>query len=752
MAKRKGMGIILIPLAACLSIVLFPYIGWSAADLNYQLIIEHPGSGEAIIRMTVSNLSSDIFEVEEHGTQDFYINVLSLSARDAEGTDLAVEHFPDSGTCNTYFGSCADLWRIHCAGNSRIIIEYVVRPGVKHKKYDWPVGLIGPDFAMFSGERVFLVPKPEAGSFDSVHVSFVLPPGWAACTPWPQEGDKYNPFLAVDYTSQKTLDGLCLSTLAFGQFEYSMYMAGSTEVRVAAYSSWSTEIKNHLVQSSRQIFEYLTSVWGASVGDIYLAIWAPTTEDGKRIGGGEWFNSRGDCVYIYSDGSFYVDWHEFAHQVFHRWGGFGTWDLAGEGWFIEGPDVFYEWKIGTRFPLTGHYGNMEEEIGQYYEQYLEEYVYAGLDAPVAVREHDGSNYPTDYFIRYYKAAMVNFLIAKEIVRLTNGQYTFNNLLQSLLRKYQEHQISDWYSETVRAELGILTGTDWIQFFDDYVYGTVALPMEWAFGDDDGDGLSNANEIGWDKNPLKKDSHGSVTAGDLDGNGRSDLAGATFSGQVYYSLDLSNWSYLAGSMLNLTCGDFNGDGGADLAGISTTGEIFYTLDLTTWRSVPGRLSQLTAGDFNGDGREDLAGVTTDGQIFYTLDLSNWLLIAGKLSWLAAGDLDGDGRDDLIGITADGQIFHTTDLASWQYMSGSLSQLACGDLNGDGRDDVVGVTSTEEIYYSLDGANWHSLPGKLSHLAAGDLDGDGVCDVVGLTGAGEIFYTTDMNGWQQIPGRI
>lgn len=121
----------------------------------------------------------------------------------------------------------------------------------------------------------------------------------------------------------------------------------------------------------------------------------------------------------------------------------------------------------------------------------------------------------------------------------------------------------------------------------------------------------------------------------------------------------SWLEVPGILHQVACGDFNGDGKTDIAGVTSTGQIFYSVDCSTWQSVSGRLSQITAGDFDGDGRDDLAGLTNDGQIFFTTDLQNWQNVPGAFNQLASGDLDGDGRDEIVGVTSSGQIYYNLD---------------------------------------------------------------------------------------------
>jgi hypothetical protein len=166
-------------------------------DLDYVLTIDNPSSGQATVTMTVSNISADIFEVTETTWVGLIIDVLSLSARDADGNPLVVEHFPDSGRTG-HFGDRADVWRVHCSGLSQIIIEYTIHPALRDIPWTSYPAYITPDWAGLWGETVFLIPYDNpCANTGSISVSFSLPTGWTC------EGNSYNPVLPdgppIDY-------------------------------------------------------------------------------------------------------------------------------------------------------------------------------------------------------------------------------------------------------------------------------------------------------------------------------------------------------------------------------------------------------------------------------------------------------------------------------------------------------------------------------------------------------------------------
>lgn len=452
--------------------------------IDYVLAIDSPSSGQANVTMTVSNVSTDTFQVEEHGYHGLYVHILELSARDAAGNPLTVEHLPDAGT--EWHGQQADVWRVECSGLPQIVIQYTAQPGLTGHEH----GYIAPDFAALSGEHVFLVPS--GFTTDSVTVSFDLPTGWSTYTPWTRQGDSYDPAIP----EADVIRILAASAFALGQFDVYTRTIGSTEVAIAVYHDWPTEMKEELAEQSWDVFAYQTAVFGGSIGDSYLAFLCPPRPDGQPIWAGEWSISQGYSVQFYGDGSYWGKWDMFAHQVFHRWNGW-LWGMCGyHAWFGEGPNVFYEMKTITELGIDHPYGDMEDELRGCHDTYLDDYVTPGNDQALASEDLDS-------FLVYRKGAMVAFLMAKEIYLRTDGAHNFDDYLQVLVQKYGRYA-APCSEECLKAELGTLTGTDFTQFFDDYVYGTTTLPMDWAFEDDDGDGLSNALEIGWDTHPEDQD--------------------------------------------------------------------------------------------------------------------------------------------------------------------------------------------------------------------------------------------------------
>jgi hypothetical protein len=93
----------------------------------------------------------------------------------------------------------------------------------------------------------------------------------------------------------------------------------------------------------------------------------------------------------------------------------------------------------------------------------------------------------------------------------------------LWKKYAFQQARLQEEDLIR-ELAILTGEDFTEFFNQYVYRTASIPIEWYFQDEDGEELSNAVEVLWDTHPGIKTYTITSTAG---ANGSISPRGSVF---------------------------------------------------------------------------------------------------------------------------------------------------------------------------------------------------------------------------------
>jgi len=231
------------------------------------------------------------------------------------------------------------------------------------------------------------------------------------------------------------------------------------------------------------------------------------------------------------------------------------------------------------------------------------------------------------------------------------------------------------------------------------------------------------------------------AGDFNGDGKMDLAAATFT-----AASGTNRRSTVG--LSVMLGNGNGTFGPP---ISTP--VFSGVGITANDAV------FTTGDFNGDGKLDVVspfgvlpgnGIGTFTSPLQPLPMES--LPASPV--FAVGDFNGDGELDLAMVPpgeAAGEVdiflgngngtFHDSGPVVVSTDGGSVSALAAADLNGDGKPDlIVGIDSkgaNPAISILINnGSGTFPLPlaypadGVPLGLFTGDFNGDGKLDVLSL----------------------
>jgi hypothetical protein len=296
---------------------------------------------------------------------------------------------------------------------------------------------------------------------------------------------------------------------------------------------------------------------------------------------------------------------------------------------------------------------------------------------------------------------------------------------------------------------------------------------------------------------------SLTAADLNGDGKPDLAAAGGSpiGSVFLN---SNGLFAANAtavgnglghnLTAVTAADLNGDRQTDLAftavgwvnnqqTASTLGSVNVslnggegtfpsTLNLVGAAATGHDPVAIVAGDFNHDGKTDV-GVVNQSENNFSIYLNGhftgpggFISLKGSFGTgnspdcVAVGDFNGDGNPDFVVGSRDGRLAIILGRSDGSILSdqmiqvsGSISGVAIGDFNGDGKLDIATANNDATSSVSVllgNGNGTFQTPMQLASgglnptaIAAGDFNGDGRTDLV-LAFAGSPSVPVSLNG--------
>ncbi|MEI2811219.1 MAG: FG-GAP-like repeat-containing protein [Nocardioides sp.] len=272
----------------------------------------------------------------------------------------------------------------------------------------------------------------------------------------------------------------------------------------------------------------------------------------------------------------------------------------------------------------------------------------------------------------------------------------------------------------------------------------------------------------------------TAAGDLDADGRNDLAGIRVSdgrlvvlmGRADHGLtrrvlgtSLANYDLLAG------VGDVTGDRRGDLVARSTAGKLvlFAARRLGSPRTLTGNWSGIETmtgiGDYTRDGRPDLLVRSRKGKGFvlpgtaagsFGRLIGPFSRLKGFDSFSGAGQIDGAATPDLVGRVGDrlvvvrsrGTVPTLPERSTGIDGSGLNTLLNVGDWDRDGYGDLITRTTSGVLQLRLgNGGGRFQAPRTLSSAfsgvtllaAVGDVTGDGFPDLMGQPrGSGMRLY--------------
>jgi len=250
---------------------------------------------------------------------------------------------------------------------------------------------------------------------------------------------------------------------------------------------------------------------------------------------------------------------------------------------------------------------------------------------------------------------------------------------------------------------------------------------------------------------------SISAGDLNGDEKPDVAVGTAPGTIYAINTTGSilWSSQASLsyVKTVAIADFNRDGIGDiLAGSLDSNTYVIAQNETLWvyTDPVSAVLSLAMGNLDGDEVVDVVVGSADNHCYAVAGATGdelWVHFVPSYAVLcvAAVDLDGDGLDDAVAASRDGVyaingLTGATLWINWDPMHIS-SVVTIDDLNMDGIKDVI-VSAYTNIY-ALSGKTgeiiWvQTAPhGLISAVVVGDFNGDQLNDIGAGTNKGYVY---------------
>ncbi|MEW5759960.1 MAG: FG-GAP-like repeat-containing protein [Candidatus Thermoplasmatota archaeon] len=284
-----------------------------------------------------------------------------------------------------------------------------------------------------------------------------------------------------------------------------------------------------------------------------------------------------------------------------------------------------------------------------------------------------------------------------------------------------------------------------------------------------------NTLTWQKNLVGNlnTAVNSISFGDIDNDGKGDIAFGTFGGVRIIEIgwlrnSISSWEIFTIDdaidirIDTIDLGDFDKDGDLDLIAGSSQKSFLYIYTSSnngaTWTKKRIAVNQdvlsVKFSDFNKDGYLDIA-VGMERKLLWVFmnGITSWNKVvadsaaAGNINELDVGDIDNDNDIDIIACSlANIYIYKNNgDGSSWTRttivtLAANVLDLGLGDLDNDGDIDIFASDEDANLHYFTN-PTWadtiiDTLANAINDIFIGDVEFDSDIDIVCAT-AGEIY---------------
>ena len=432
---------------------LFILLSFSANGQTIRYTVDYRQQASGIVLVAadfkgfpVNNLSMFVHPAKgiPQGEAEF---VKDLKALNADGQPLTVK-YQNEGE-----------WTVTGQYTSNFTVSYTIQ--LKHDQYEWfeaggvdEVSYATPEGFFSTGYALFLFPAIEdLSKINDVSVSFLLPTGWKASTPWQLQAD--GSFKAVP-----DLRFLFNNCFFVGKHKEVLITHEGFQLRIA-YSSSYEKSKSLFTRLMRSTISECKRIFNGALKNQYLIVINPhRMTDGSAFRGSFSQIINGPMNNVSA-----VTWgHTMIHETVHLWNGHSLQPAGQEEWFKEGFTDYLAVLIESRSGLFSPDIIMKRFEKMYSRHYIGKVIQG---SPESLRE-SGNRKQEIRSLVYGGGALFALALDIEMRSVTKGKTGVDQLMKSLFENFAK--AGKPYSDAdVLQTVNRLTGQDFNKFFNDYLY-------------------------------------------------------------------------------------------------------------------------------------------------------------------------------------------------------------------------------------------------------------------------------------------
>ncbi len=383
--------------------------------------------------------------------------VENLVVTDLEGNPLNISPITEDG-----WGS----WTVDAEDGTRLSLSYDVR--FNHDQYDWFAAGGQDSRPSYSNGGLYLVSRAlffySPYAIDDASVEFLIPEDWEISTPWPLIDDQPNTYFVESWSS------LVSNMIVVGNHLRQVVNVDNMDVILAVDPSLEQHLGDFEDTLRLQLGSY-SQMFGGAPSVIYLI----AIREADEIEGESFHNSFSQIVIGDRLNQRRLIWaNVFGHELFHFWNGANTLigiEKSRVEWFGEGFTEYYASLTSFRTGILSEdiYHN---KLARYFARYhISKHRWPA--EPISLVEA-GNDKPTNWLYLYGGGATIALILDVEIRDLTNTECGLNDVMHLMVRRFGDTNTRFDVDDVLDA-VNQVSGSDFSDFFDRYIYGAEEMP-------------------------------------------------------------------------------------------------------------------------------------------------------------------------------------------------------------------------------------------------------------------------------------